>query len=45
MNHHPLHHTTRMRRSAKASPGLRHIFSEPAFGLLGSEKTSYTAKR
>jgi hypothetical protein len=31
--------------SVAAVLGLRHIFSEPAFGLFGAEKTSHSRKR
>ena len=31
--------------SVAAVLGLRHIFSAPAFGLFGAEKTSHSGKR
>jgi len=31
--------------SVVAVLGLRHIFSAPAFGLFGAEKTSHSGKR
>jgi hypothetical protein len=31
--------------SGVAVLGLRHIFSAPAFGLFGAEKTSHSGKR